>query len=211
MSSRVFRFGVVVVGVAVLAGWGCSRRPSRVHPPGIDAAAAGKLAIEQYDTDGDGLIGGAELTKAPSLRASMKNLDTNNDKKVSADEITARIESWQNDKVGKMSLPVTVTRRGRPLEGATVRFVPEKFLGDEVQPAEGETGPGGTADLTVALDPEDPMPIRGAHCGLFRVEIYKTVGGKETIPPMYNTQTIFGQEVSNDAANIQEGIRFDLK
>jgi hypothetical protein len=33
----------------------------------------------------------------------------------------------------------------------------------------------------------------------------------DTIPAMYNTQTIFGQEVANDAAGIQEGIKFDLK
>lgn len=209
MSYRVVRFGVVVACVGLLAGWGCSRRPSRVHPPGIDASAAGRLAIEQYDTDGDGLIGGAELDKAPSLKAAMKNLDTNTDKKVSAEEITARIQKWQDEKVGKMSLSCTVTYGGRPLEGATVRFVPEKFLGDEIQTAEGKTEATGFADLSVPPDPNEPN-IRGVQCGLFRVEISKKVGGKETIPARYNTQTIFGQEVSNDGAGIQEGIKFNL-
>ncbi len=211
MSYRVVRFGVVVACVGLLAGWGCSQRPSRIHPPPIDASAAGRLAIEQYDTNGDGLIGGDELDKAPSLKASMKNLDKNTDKKVSAEEITARIEKWQDEKVGKTSLMVTVTSRGQPLPGATVRFVPEKFLGDEVQAAEGKTDSGGFADLSVPLDPNDPKDVRGVHCGLFRVEISKKVGGKETIPARYNTQTIFGQEVSNDAAGIQEGIKFNLQ
>jgi hypothetical protein len=207
MSSRVVRIGVVVVCVTLLADWGCSRRPSRVRAPGIDASAAGRLALEQYDTDHDGFIAGAELDKAPSLKASMKNLDLNGDKKVSAEEITARIQHWQNvDKVGKMSLSVTVFRRGQPLVGATVKFVPEKFLGDEVQTAEGVTNERGVATLTVPPDPAQPN-VHGVQCGLFRVEITKQ---GDRIPPMYNTQTIFGQECANDAAGIQEGIKFNL-
>lgn len=207
MYARIVRFGVVVVCVGVLVGWGCSRGPSRVHPPGIDAAAAGKLAIQQYDTNGDGQIGGPELEKAPALKASIKNLDTNGDKQVSGEEVTARIESWQKHRVGKMSLMVLVTSGGRPLAGATVKFVPEKFLGDEVQPAEGVTDEQGYADLSVAVDSSDPTDVRGVHCGLYRVEITKQ-GVK--IPPKYNTQTGFGQEVANDAENIQEGIEFKL-
>ncbi len=208
MSSHVVRFGVVVACVGLLAGWGCSRGPSRVHPPGIDASGAGKKALEDYDTDKDGFIGGAELDKAPALKASMKHLETNGDLNVSAEEITARIEQWQEDRLGKMSLGVTVTFRGRPLAGATVKFVPEKFLGDEVQAAEGETEDNGYADLSVPLDPDDPTDVRGVHCGLFRVEITKEGAN---IPAIYNTETTLGQEVSMDGENIQEGIRFDLK
>ncbi|MHC4176651.1 MAG: EF-hand domain-containing protein [Planctomycetota bacterium] len=210
MSSRVVRFGVVVAWAGVLAAWGCSRGPTRVKPPGIDADAAGEQALQQYDTNKDGFIAGAELDKAPALKASMKNLDTNSDGKVSAEEITARIETWQRDKVGKTSLMVTVRRMGRPLPGATVRFVPEKFLGKEVLTAVGETLDDGTADRSVPDDPEYPN-LPGVHCGLFRVEISKKVNGKETIPAIYNTQTILGQEVSNDAEGVREGIRYDLR
>jgi hypothetical protein len=206
MSYRILWMGVVFGCTAVLAGWGCSQGPTRVKPPGIDADEAGRLALEQYDTDKNGFIDGTELTKAPALRASMKNLDTNKDKKVSAEEITARIKNWQDQKVGKMSLMVKVMRRGRPLAGATVRFVPEKFLGDEIQTAEGVSDAEGMADLTVPPDPDQPT-LRGVQCGLFHVEITKQ-GDK--IPAMYNTQTVFGQECANDAAGIQEGIRFDL-
>lgn len=177
-------------------------------PPGIDAVAAGKLAIQQYDTNGDGQIGGPELDEAPALKASIKNLDANGDKQISGEEITARIEDWQTGRVGKMGLLVLVTRGGRPLEGATVKFVPEKFLGDEIQPAEGVTDELGYADLSVAVDPSDPTDVRGVQCGLYRVEITKQ-GAK--IPAMYNTETGFGQEVANDAENIQEGIEFKLR
>jgi len=211
MCYQVLRIGVIVGCVAVLGGWGCSRGPTRVKPPGIDAAEAGRLALKEYDTNGDGVIDAAELNKAPALKASIKNLDAskdgNKDGKVSGQEITARIENWQEQKVGRMSLMVKVTRRGQPLPGATVRFVHEKFLGDEVQDAEGVTDAEGYANLNAPPDPNQPN-LPGMHCGLYRVEITKQ-GDK--IPAMYNTQTIFGQEVSNDAAGIQEGIKFDLK
>ena len=89
MFGRVVRSGVLLVCLGVLTGWGCSRTPSPIRPPAIDASAAGKLAIEQYDQDGDGLIQGQELSEAPALKAAIENLDTNHDGGVSADEITA--------------------------------------------------------------------------------------------------------------------------
>ena len=106
-----------------------------------------------------------------------------------------------------MHLQVLVTSARQPLAGATVKFVPEEFLGNEIQPSEGVTGEDGYAYLSVKVDPNDPEAVQGVHCGLYRVEITKQ-GVK--IPAKYNTETILGQEVSNDAANIQEGIRFDL-
>lgn len=207
MSYQVLRMGVIVGCVAVLGGWGCSRGPTRVKPPGIDAAEAGQLALKEYDTNGDGVIDAAELNKAPALKASLKNLDANKDGKVSGQEITARIENWQEQKVGRMSLQARVARRGQPLPGATVKFVHEEFLGDEVQDAEGVTDAEGWAILNAPPDPNHPN-VPGMHCGLYRVEITRQ-GDK--IPAMYNTQTIFGQEVANDAAGIQEGIKFDVK
>lgn len=207
MSYQVLRMGVIVGCVGLLAGWGCSKGPTRVKPPGIDASETGPLALKEYDANGDGVIDATELNKAPALKASIKNLDDNKDGKVSGEEIVARVENWQEQKVGRMGLRVRVTRRGQPLAGAMVKFVPEKFLGDEVQPAEGVTDENGYALLNAPPDPDHPN-LPGMHCGLYRVEITKQ---GDRIPAMYNTQTIFGQEVSNDAAGIQEGIRYDLK
>ena len=208
MFYGVARFGVVVVCLGVLAGGGCSRGPSRIHPPAIDASAAGRLAIEQYDTDGDGLIKNAELNKAPALKAAIDNLDTNEDGGVSAEEIAARVEAWQESKTGKMALSCTVTYRGRPLQGATVKFVPEKFLGDEIQTAAGETDEFGRAALSVPPDPDVPGDVRGVQCGLYRVEITKQ---DTKIPAMYNTETILGQEVAYDCKDIRRGIKYQLK
>ena len=204
LHSAFCLLAVVCVCLGVLAGGGCSR----VYPPAIDASAAGKLAIEQYDADGDGLIKGAELNKAPALKAAIKNLDTDGDGGLSAEEITARINEWQKDKVGKISLTCTVTRRGQPLRQATVKFVPEKFLGDEIQTATGETDEFGIAVLSVPLDPNIPDDLPGVAPGLYRVEITKQ--GAD-IPAIYNTQTILGQEVADDSAALRRGIVFELK
>lgn len=208
MLCRVARFGAVAVCAGALSGWGCSRGPSPILPPEIDASAAGPLAIEQYDADGNGLIQGAELDGAPALKAAVENLDTDGDGAVSADEITARVRAWQSTNVGKMSLSCTVSRRGVPLPGATVKFVPEKFLGHEIRTATGQTDQFGVAVLSVPLDPDRPGDVPGVHCGLYSVEITKP--GTD-IAARYNTQTTLGQEVADDSARVRRGIDFDLK
>ncbi len=197
--------GTVFVCVSALALWGCSDRQVRIHPPAIDASAAGSGAIEQYDADGDGMIGGAELEKAGSIKSALKTLDTNGDGKVSAEEVTTRVQAWEDSKIGRMSLSCTVTRGGMPLSDATVTFVPEKFLGEEVKAATGTTDKYGRAVLTA---PEAKPP--GVACGLYRVEISKEVGGGETIPAIYNTETILGQEVAMGAAGMEAGVFFNL-
>ena len=208
MSGRVVRFGVVVVGVAVLAGWGCwGGGPSRLDPPGISASAAGKAAIKQYDTDDDGLIGDEELDKVPAFEQALENLDKNGDGGVSADEVAARIEAWQASKLARMSLTCTVTLRRQPLEGATVKFVPEKFLGDEVRTSTGVTDTRGVAMLSVPTGGGQNDPP-GVECGFYRVEITKE--GVD-IPAKYNTETILGQEVAMDAVDIQQGPSFNLE
>lgn len=208
MSSRLVRLGIPAVCLGCLAGWGCSRGPSSPRPPAIDALAAGRLAIEQYDTDGDGLIKGAEVSGSPALKAALKNLDTNADGGISAEEITARVKAWQKTKIATMWLSCTVTHRGQPLQGATVKFVPEKFLGDEIQTATGKTDEFGLAVLSVPLDPDVPGDASGVHCGLYRVEITKE--GTD-IPAIYNTKTTLGQEVADDCPELRRGIRFQLK
>ena len=201
MSLHRVRFGVLAASAAVLAGGGCWGGPATVDPPDIDAAAAGTAAVEQYDQDADQLIGGSELDQAVALKQALEKLDTDTDGMVSAAEITARIEAWQETEIALTDASCTVTLDGEPLEGATVIFVPEKFLGEEVKPATGTTDSFGSAILNIE-------GADGMHCGFFRVEITKS-GTK--IPPRYNTETILGQEIAQDAVGITEGLRFELK
>jgi hypothetical protein len=172
-------------------------------PPAIDADQAGKEAISSYDKNGSGTVDGTELDAVPAFKAAMKQLDENSDGQVSADEVANRIHAWQESKVGLSALVVQVNLDGKPLEGATVEFVPEAFLGKEVKPAKGTTGSEGTASCTVAHSG------LGAQCGFYKVMI--TGGNGLTVPSKYNTNTTLGAEVAPDADWAQTGLVFDLK
>jgi hypothetical protein len=191
----------------------CSRGPAPIKQPSISASSAGKLAMEQYDKDGDGKVAGAELEAAPALKAAIKNLDTDGDGGVSAAEVSARVNAWKGMETSLVSVPCKVTLDGEPLVGATVTFEPESFLGDDVKHAIGTTTPYGMAAPSVpAEERADPKSPSGAYFGLYKVRISKMVGGKETIPARYNTQTILGQEVSYDDPGVKNrNIVFALK
>ena len=177
--------------------------PPRILPPKTDAAAAGAEAIRLYDADHDGKLSGEELDKCPGLKAAIDNIDRSGNGEITAEKITARIRAWQDSRLARMSLGCRVTHNGVPLAGAEVKFVPEKFLGENLKTATGKTDANG---LAMIATPESGPP--GVAPGFYRVEITKA---GEDIPAKYNTETIFGQEVAVDAKGVREGIRFDLK
>jgi hypothetical protein len=176
-------------------------RPVAIRPSRIDAEEAGKRAIEMFDADKDGKIDGEELAKCPGLKAAMSKLDPEGTGELTAAMITARIRAWQDSKVARMSLRCMVRRKGEALAGAEVRFVPEKFLGDQMKTATGTTDQNGVAMLSI---PEGPP---GVPVGFYRVEITKS---GEKIPAKYNTETVLGQEIAADADGVRQGITFDL-
>jgi hypothetical protein len=102
---------------------------------------------------------------------------------------------------------------GRPLTDAKVLFEPESFLGDQVQAAEGETAAAGTTSVSIpkANRPTPDTPP-GLQLGFYRVRISKEVGGKETIPARYNSETTLGQEVApDDPAIMAQRMGFQLE
>jgi hypothetical protein len=188
---------------------GCSGKPSRVNPPDIDAEQSGKDAVAAYDKNGNGVVDEGELDAVPAFKAAMKQIDKNSDGQVSAAEVTDRINAWKEGKVGITSLMVRVNLDGKPLEGATIEFIPEPFLGPAVKPAKGTTGQGGAASCIID-DPELAKErITGAQCGFYKVTI--TGGGGKTIPSKYNTDTTLGAEIAQDADWAQSGLEFNLK
>jgi len=193
--------------VGVMFALGCSRAPSRVRPPSIDASAAAARAIELHDADRNGKLGGSELDAAPGLKAALAQIDANGDGALDAEEIAARIRAWQASRIGRMSMSCRVTRNGRPLAGAEVKFVPEKFLGPNMPTAAGRTNADGRAAISAPTDGQPGGPP-GVPPGLYRVEITKS---GENIPEKYNVSTILGQEVASDALGARGEIRFDLK
>jgi hypothetical protein len=201
------RLQLLMLGLVVCGNSSCTQRQ---RPPRIDADAAGKAAIAEFDANGDAVIGGTELDRIPAIRVTLDKFDTNGDKQVSAEEITARIEKWQRATIAAMPVNCSVRVGGRPLAGATIVLEPESFLGDQLRPATGITDQSGFAFLSMATADGSTPASGGVQCGLYKVRITKLNGSKQMIPAKYNSDTQLGLEVARDALFVRDGLRFDL-
>jgi hypothetical protein len=209
MSSR-FGWALAALGMVSLAIYaGCDSPPPRVYGPSYSPSAEAAKAMELYDTNKDGKIAGAELDACPGLKASLKVIGTDETKGITSEQIVTRINKWKDSRIGRTSLSCLVTKNGQPLAGATVKFVPEKFLADALtETATGKTNQTGMAMLTVPTTPGPDALPPGLPPGIYRVEITKD---GETVPAKYNTATTLGQEVSLDNMDMQMGVKFRLQ
>ncbi len=160
--------------------------------------------MEMYDANKDGKLSGEELDKCPGLKAAAASLDSEGSG-VTADQIAARIKVWQNNRIARLDVRCTVLHNGKPIEGAEVKFVPEKFLGPNMIVAAGKTDPSGVASISIPTS-GDQFDRPGVPQGFYRVEITKP---GLTIPAKYNTETVLGHEVIYGQAMF-EPLRFDL-
>jgi hypothetical protein len=184
-SFRQDDIGIACV-IALAAFVGCNDGSYTVDPVAVSNAA-----IEQYDKSGDGLLDKTELVACPALAREVR--DESKDSKLSAEEIGAQIKSMFGQNAGVTPLSCTVILDGSPLSGATVKFVPESFLGPEIPEATGVTNSAGSADLGISPD-KLPKALRRHHvlrAGIYRVEITHPT---RTIPAKYNTETELGFE-----------------
>lgn len=192
-----------------LSGCMCSSAPSRLAAPSFNSGAAGAAAVAAYDKNSNGKIELAEMSPALKLcvkdKSAGKPHDTDGDNALSAAEITARIDSYLQDRVGLTIAPCVITLNGKPLAGATLTFVPEPFLADTIQPASGTTDSGGMVVPKVEGK-------TGLLPGLYKIEISKKdASGKETLPANYNTQTELGREIAQGIESLRGGtILIDL-
>lgn len=181
---------VVLLGFAVGAAGCGSPRSGSVTPPALDAAAVTAAVMKQADTDGNGQLSGKELERVPALAASLSALDTDHDDKLAAAELRAWLDNVRGDQVALTPLSVSVTHKGRLLDKAEVRLVPEPFMGGRVAAAEGLTDSTGTAVLKI---PASGYP--GVHCGLYRVEITGTGNDGKPLPARFNAESTLGATV----------------
>jgi hypothetical protein len=182
----------VVVGVSFWMA-GCSRGPAPVRIPHVDPVAASQGAVELYDTNGDGQLSEQELTACPGILRNLGIYDADGNKSVTQEEIEARLRAFFPPNVGVTKLNVHVSLDGKSLAGATVKFVPEKYLGDEIKMAGGITTDHGNATIDIRDEdaPETEHGLSGVHYGTYRVEItHPTIN----IPAKYNTATTLGYE-----------------
>ena len=183
----------MVSGLSCALLSGCSGGPSALAPPELDPESAAEEAITLYDADGDQKLSSSELEACPGMAVGIKTYDQDSDGMISQAEIAERLQRFVDRRVALARLAVTVTLDKRPLGNATVRFVPEPYLGSELKVATGTTRKRGTATMAVADEelPENQRGIRGVHSGTYRVEITHP---DETIPKEYNTETTLGYE-----------------
>ena len=180
-SSLLVIVGMVAVCSLVVSG--CDMGAKAIHPPSVKPAAAAQAAMEEYDADTDGKISGDELDKCAALRSMLRGLNPDG-KEITADMIQAAIDGWLQAGFGRTSYICAVTHNGKPLVQATVRFLPERFLGASYPVAVGTTTADGVA--TMSIPDADPP---GVAMGFYRVEITKD---GESIPDKYNSQSALG-------------------
>jgi hypothetical protein len=179
------------LGGLVLLAAGCSGgRPA--GDVGTSPREAANQALAEYDANKDGALDAKELEACPGLRSALKRVDKNNDGRLTADEIAERLTFFQQAGAQE-GVGVEVTLDGRPLSGATVTLVPEKFQGPSFKPVSAVTDAVGTGTLQTEGS-GDEIPL-----GFYRVEVSKkNAKGQETIPAKYNTKTTLGQEIAPD-------------
>lgn len=183
--------GVLLIGMLATVGCG-SGSTGRVAAPSYDPDAMAAAALSALDANGNGTIEGAELDACPALKSALPGIDTNRDRKVSADELKARFTAYKAQAAGAVGVAASVTLDVAPLPDATVTFTPEPFMGAAAREATAVT----RADGSIATFSVGGESLPGLPCGLYRVKVSKPgPEGQETIPARYNTQTTLGCEV----------------
>jgi hypothetical protein len=194
-----------IVAAAVIAA-GCALEEPRLEAPALDPQASGARAIEVYDLNNDGAIAADELDRCPGLKASLKELDTSGDQRLSAEEIAARVQQYVDSQVALTTMTGQVRLDNRPLADAQVTLVPEEFMGPGVQKAVGVTDASGSCRFSI-----EGAELPGAQYGIYRVEVSKPgPSGRETIPARYNKQSVLGGDVGRGSPILQTGFILDL-
>jgi hypothetical protein len=177
-----------------LLACGCGSATGRLAPPNLPASAAATQALEQYDVNKDGVLDAKELEQCPALKSNLEGFDKDKDGKLSHDEIAARLRSYAQSGVAVTTASFQVLVDEKPVSGAVVKLIPEKFLGANFKPAEGVTDEFGS------VSPEtEGLGAPGIQCALYRIEVtWKGPNGKEQLPARYNSATTLGQEIAHD-------------
>jgi hypothetical protein len=175
--------------------------------PELDPAAAAAEAMRLYDGNGDSVLDAAELRAAPGLRAALPTADADKNGSLTLQELAARLEKYNAEGLALMPFSCELLLDGRPLADADVRLIPEAFLGPQIKPAVGRSGPSGVA----ALNAEGLEGFTGVYFGMYRMEISKkNESGQETLPAKLNSQTTLGQEVAADRPELDHAVRVEL-
>lgn len=195
-----------LIGLAALVLTGCSDSPTHLMEapvPQYDPDGIAKGAITAYDRNSNGSLERAELSGCPALLAAFAEIDTTKDQRLAEGEIRTRAEAYKSVGTGSVDVGCVINLDGRPLDGATVTFVPEAFMGGAIKPAVGKTDEAGRCDAFEI----DGKRYRGLGAGLYKIQVTKD---GVTIPARYNTQTTLGAEVYPNKRAGQVAIALEL-
>ena len=106
---------------------------------------------------------------------------------MSADELQARFEKFEAAGVAVRTPSYVVMYRGRPLAEADVKFIPEPFLEDVIEPAHGKSEADGSVLPTGPIE-----GVVGMRPGYYRVEV---TSPHVELPAKFNSATTLGVEV----------------
>ncbi len=159
----------VAASLVFFSGCGSLMEP-RVPLPKIDPRAAAAEALRIYDTNSDGSLEASELAACPAMLGALERYDKDGNHQISQEEIVLRLENVYSKSVGLLEVQCTLTRKGQPLSGATVRFIPEPFLGDDIQTAVATTDASG---LAIPSIPADQLPARLRNASMMQVGLYR--------------------------------------
>jgi hypothetical protein len=166
--SRIFALFVI----SCMSGCGSGGTGGSAMPD-LSPSAAAAQAIELLDKDDNGSLDETELAACPGILASRDRNDTDRDGQVSQDELESCLAKIYAGGTPWATVNCRIVQEGRPIAGADVRFVPEPFLGDALQPATGKTDNQGRVNPAVADEklPEDKKGLRVMQLGVYRVEV----------------------------------------
>lgn len=190
------------------AAWGgCSGEPTALTPIALNGQTVATQVMAAEDDNSDGQLVRDELPPESALARAFEAFDANSDQQVSAAEIQERIDRWNQMNVALTAVNCRVTLDDKPLEGATVVFEPEGYMGSQLVAGQGETSAAGMAVVSVPPDTPGVDGVTGMYCGHYRVRItHPTVA----IPARFGSESTMGQEVAPDG-NGQEQIEFALR
>lgn len=203
MLKLVFHFCAILSVIALSVS--CRRNSIESSKPKIDAQAAAAQAIEMFDNNGDDTLDDQELKQCPGLAEGKNRADTNGDGRLTKDEITQRIEFW-NDSRKLLCAPtfeVSINRLFFP--DIEVVLEPEPFLKKWLSEARDKTDSTGRVLLS-----NTDLP-NGLFMGYYRVTASLPAGPRQQLPARYNEKTELGIEITDDRPETDMIIRFPLK
>jgi hypothetical protein len=194
------------IAVGLIAVAGCTQSGTGLHVapvPTYDLDAIPQAILAEFDKNKNGSIETNEAQACPALSGAFAAIDTNRDRRLSADELRKRVEQYAASRTGSVEVGCAVRLDDQPLAGATVTFVPEACMGPSLKTAVGTTD----ADGRCSEYQIDGKRYRGLAPGLYKIQVTRDGAA---IPARFNSQTVLGKEVFHDPHRAEDFVGLKL-